>query len=102
MKTLLITQIFPPEVGGSGRWLWEIYRRLPREDYMIVAGQHPRQREFDRSHDLRLVRQPLAFSTWGLVSPAGLCQYGRLACRLRHLVRAEHVDVLHAGKCLPE
>jgi phosphatidylinositol alpha-1,6-mannosyltransferase len=29
-KSLLLTEVFPPQVGGSGRWFWELYRRLPR------------------------------------------------------------------------
>ena len=35
--TLLVSEIFPPVHGGSGRWFWEIYRRLPRESYLIVS-----------------------------------------------------------------
>jgi phosphatidylinositol alpha-1,6-mannosyltransferase len=102
MKTLLVSEVFPPRVGGSGRWLWEIYRRLPRESCVIVAGEALRQEEFDRTHDLRLVRMPLSFSTWGVASLSGLRQYGGTAWRLRRLVRAERVGTVHAGKCLPE
>jgi phosphatidylinositol alpha-1,6-mannosyltransferase len=102
MKTLLICEVFPPRTGGSGRWLWELYRRLPREDFVIAAGEAPRQGEFDRTHDLRLVRMPLNFSTWGVASLSGLRQYGRTAWRLARLARAEGVGMIHAGKCLPE
>src|SRR5581483_9048490 len=102
MKVLLVTEVFPPQVGGSGRWLWEVYRRLPREGYVLAAGQHPAQESFDRTHDLRLERVPLTFSTWGVASPAGLRQYARAAWRLWRLARAERVGALHCGKCLPE
>ena len=47
MTTLLVSDIFPPKTGGSGRWFWEIYRRLPRESYLIAAGEDPRQDAFD-------------------------------------------------------
>jgi phosphatidylinositol alpha-1,6-mannosyltransferase len=102
MKALLVTEVFPPQVGGSGRWLWEVYRRLPREGYVLAAGQQPAQEAFDRTHDLRLERVPLTFSTWGVASPAGLRQYARAAWRLWRLARAERVGALHCGKCLPE
>jgi phosphatidylinositol alpha-1,6-mannosyltransferase len=101
-RTLLISEVFPPRVGGSGRWLWEIYRRLPREDYVFAVGEDGRQEEFDRTHELRLLRMPLSFSTWGIASVAGLRQYARTAWRLRCLVRREGVGALHCGKCLPE
>src|SRR5947209_2562179 len=100
MKKLLLSEVFPPQTGGSGRWFWEIYRRLPREGYVIAAGEHPDQAAFDRTHDLHVVRLPLSFSTWGVASLAGLRQYGRMARRLSRLTRAERVGQVHCGKCL--
>src|SRR5262249_58439500 len=105
MKTvtdLLISEVFPPKNGGSGRWFWEIYRRLPREGVVIAAGQNPQQEEFDRSHDLRVVRMPLTMSAWGLRSWQGLKGYWRALRRLRPLLRAEGGGRIHCGGCLPE
>jgi phosphatidylinositol alpha-1,6-mannosyltransferase len=102
MTTLLITDIFPPKTGGSGRWFWEIYRRLPRADYLIAAGEDPRQEELDGAHDLRVVRLPLCLPACGLLSVAGLRGYRRALARLLPLVRAEQVRQVHCGRCLPE
>ena len=38
MKTLLFSENFPPQTGGSGRWFWEIYSRLPRDQFMIATN----------------------------------------------------------------
>src|SRR5262245_7372645 len=100
--TLLVSEIFPPVHGGSGRWFWEVYRRLPRENYLIAAGEHPRQDEFDRTHDLRVVRLPLAMRAWGLRSWAGLTGYLGTARRLRRLMWLENVRMVHCGRVLPE
>lgn len=102
MKTLLLSEVFPPRVGGSGRWLWEVYRRLPREDYIFAVGEGRGQEEFDRTHELNLLRMPLSFSTWGIASLSGLRHYLRTAWRLRRLVCSEGIGALHCGKCLPE
>ena len=51
MSVLMLTEVFPPRTGGSGRWFWELYRRLPREDFVVMAGEDPRQDAFDRTHD---------------------------------------------------
>ena len=75
LNTLLVSDIFPPKTGGSGRWFWEIYRRLPRDFYVIAAGEDPRQEDFDRTHDLRLERLPLTMRAWGIVSLEGLRGY---------------------------
>ncbi|MFL5244262.1 MAG: glycosyltransferase family 4 protein [Gemmataceae bacterium] len=101
-KVLLITEVFPPKTGGSGRWFWEIYRRLPREDFVIAAGQDPRQGEFDATHDLHLMRLPLSFTTWGIASISGLRQYIRTAWSIRRIVTSNRTTMLHCGKCLPE
>src|SRR3954463_3440260 len=77
MTTLLVSDIFPPKTGGSGRCFWEIYRRLPRASYLIAAGEDPRQDDFDSSHDLSLVRVPLRLGCWGLLSLEGLRGYAR-------------------------
>jgi phosphatidylinositol alpha-1,6-mannosyltransferase len=102
MKILLLTEIFPPKTGGSGRWFWEVYRRLPREKVLVVAGEDERQEAFDRTHHLRLVRMPLTFPTWGLLSTRGLWDYGRTVRKLLPLVRRERIGAVHCGRCLPE
>src|SRR5438477_156551 len=35
MTSLLISNVFPPKVGGSGRWFWEVYSRLPRTGCVV-------------------------------------------------------------------
>jgi len=101
-KALLISEVFPPKTGGSGRWFWEIYRRLPREECVIAAGEDARQDQFDATHDLHLMRLPLSFTTWGIASVSGIRQYLRTAWRIRRIVAANKVTMLHCGKCLPE
>jgi phosphatidyl-myo-inositol dimannoside synthase len=102
LTTLLISDIFPPKTGGSGRWFWEIYRRLPRELYLIAAGEDPRQHAFDRTHDLRVVRVPLTLRSWGIASLESLRGYARSVRALRRLIVRERVGMVHCGRCLPE
>jgi phosphatidylinositol alpha-1,6-mannosyltransferase len=102
LRSLLITEIFPPRTGGSGRWFWEIHRRLPRDEYVIAAGEDVRQQEFDAGHDLAVARVPLSFPGWGLRSLTELRGYWRAWKRLVPLARQNHVEMLYAGRCLPE
>jgi phosphatidylinositol alpha-1,6-mannosyltransferase len=99
VSTLLVSDLFPPRTGGSARWFWEIYRRLPRTDYLIAAGEAERQEEFDRTHDLCLERMPLTLDCWGV---RGWHGYWRAVRRLRRIVKAEHVKMLHCARPLPE
>ena len=102
MKTLLLSDIFPPKTGGSGRWFWEIYSRLPRAEYLIAAGEDPRQLEFDRTHDLAIVRLPLTMRQWGLRSWSGVSGYWGATARLKRLIRKHGVRMIHCGRVLPE
>ncbi len=102
MKTLLISEIFPPKTGGSGRWFFEIYSRLSRENYIIAAGIDEKARAFDANIDLKIVRLPLTMSTWGIINPKGMFVYLRLVLLLLLLIRKEGVKAIHCGRCLPE
>lgn len=102
MTVMLVSDVFPPKVGGSGRWFWEIYGRLPRETFLVAAGVAAGQAEFDRGHDLRVERVPLTLRAWGVADPASLLAYLRRVRCLRRLIDRHRVTMLHAARCLPE
>lgn len=101
-RFLLLSDIFPPKTGGSGRWFWEIYSRLPRDQFLVAAGEDSRANAFDRTHDLRVIRLPLAMATRGLRPFANLKHYLNTAWRVRRLVKCEGIAAIHAGRNLPE
>ncbi len=102
MTALLVTHVFPPLPGGSGRWFWEIYRRLPREQVAIVAGEHLRSAEFDLGHDLRVNRVPMNLPSWGIRSLGGIKGYWRALREIRRIVKRDRITQLHCGACLPD
>lgn len=102
MKALLISEIFPPQHGGSGRWFWEVYSRLSKTDYVLAVGTYPGYVEFDETHDLTVERLDLSSNNWGAISSQGLKYYLRTFLQLRKLIKAHRVDQLHCGRCLPE
>lgn len=101
-RLLLLTENFPPHVGGSGRWFSEIYGRLPADNVRIVAGEHPEQAAHDAVSPLRIERLPVTMSDWGLTKPASLRRYLALARRVRRIVRRDRITALHCGRCVPE
>jgi phosphatidylinositol alpha-1,6-mannosyltransferase len=101
-RCLLVSEVFPPATGGSGRWLWELYRRFPQGSVRVLAGDSAGAEEFDRSHDLPVTRLPLHFASWGLLGLRPLRDYYRTYRVLKGLVKQQRVEALHCGKCLPE
>ena len=102
MKTLLLTEVFPPRKGGSGRWLWELYRRLPCLATSVVAGEWAGADVFDRDAELPIQRLPIYLSHWGVCNPRGAYEYARILYKMRHVLSRVQPDVIHCGKCLPE
>jgi phosphatidyl-myo-inositol dimannoside synthase len=101
-RVLLVTEVFPPQTGGSGRWLYEVYRRMPQESVFVAAGEYIGTEEFDRDEELAIERWPLNFANWGIGSLQGLGQYWRAYRWVAAEVRRHGVREVHCGKCLPE
>jgi phosphatidylinositol alpha-1,6-mannosyltransferase len=99
---MLLSEVFPPRTGGSGRWFWELYRRLPTGEVVVAAGEHSRAAVFDRACALPVARLPLALPSWGLLDPAGARGYLRAYRAVRRLVRESGAREIHCGKALPE
>lgn len=99
---MLVSEIFPPTHGGSGRWFWEVYSKLPKNDYVLAVGTHPKQSEFDLQHNLDIERINLKSSSWGIKSLTGVRYYLRAFFALRKLVKKHDVKNIHCGRCLPE
>ena len=53
---LLVTNDFPPKVGGIQSYLWELWRRLPPEDVTVLTTDHPDAAAFDAQQPYRVVR----------------------------------------------
>jgi len=101
-ESLLISEIFPPVHGGSGRWFWELYSRLPREDYYIAAGNTPGAARFDKTHDMNVQRLNLSSKSWGVRSLIGLKFYFRTFLHIRRIIKTHKIKSIHCGRCLPE
>ena len=56
MKHLLVTNDFPPKIGGIQSYLWELWRRLPAESAAVLTTPHEGAAEFDAATDLRVDR----------------------------------------------
>jgi phosphatidyl-myo-inositol dimannoside synthase len=56
MKHLLVTNDFPPKVGGIQNYLWELWRRLPPDDVVVLTTPYAGTAEWDREQAFRVVR----------------------------------------------
>ena len=101
-KYLLLSEIFPPQHGGSGRWFSEVYKRLPPEQVVLAVGKHPSQEVHDAQTKMEIHRLPLRRREWGILSGAGLLGHWRTLMAIRKIIRQSGVTQVHCGRCLPE
>ncbi|MEO7837131.1 MAG: glycosyltransferase family 4 protein [Acidimicrobiales bacterium] len=68
MSHLLVTNDFPPKVGGIQSYLWELWRRLPPERVTVLTAAHRDAAAFDAGQPFRVerTRTPVLLPTPGL------------------------------------
>lgn len=68
MKHLLVTNDFPPKVGGIQSYLWELWRRLPPDSFTVLTTPHPEAATWDAEQRFAVerTRQPVLLPTPGL------------------------------------
>lgn len=61
MKHLLVTNDFPPKIGGIQSLLWEWWRRLPPDSFAVLTSPYAGSAEFDAGEPYRIerVREPV-------------------------------------------
>lgn len=97
---LLLTDQFPPAVGGSGELLFNVYTRLGGPPVTVLttdSGEALTQ----ESDGLQIIRRRPISRRWGVMHPAGLSGHiQRTVELLRHSSGAQ--VVVHCGCALPE
>ena len=56
MKHLLVTNDFPPKIGGIQSLLWEWWRRLPPDRFAVLTSPYHGARRFDHEQAYRIER----------------------------------------------
>lgn len=58
IRHLLVTNDFPPKVGGIQSYLWELWRRLPPDDFAVLTSPYRGASDFDRVQPFTVRRTP--------------------------------------------
>jgi phosphatidylinositol alpha-1,6-mannosyltransferase len=99
-RALLVSEVFPPQIGGSGEFLANVYRRMAVDVTVLCDGP---ERAFAHDEDgLHVIRAPMRSTQWGLAHPIGIRAHWRGVTSLWALARRVAPSVLHCGRSLPE
>ncbi len=56
MTHLLVTNDFPPKIGGIQHMLWELWRRLPADSFAVYTTPYRGDAEWDAAQPFRVMR----------------------------------------------
>ncbi|MCP3987757.1 MAG: glycosyltransferase family 4 protein [Actinomycetia bacterium] len=90
-RHLLVTNDFPPKIGGIQSYLWELWRRLPVDGFAIYTTPYPGAATFDANHEMRIERSPEP-----VIGP-----YPWLVERLNRFAETEQADLILLDPAVP-
>jgi phosphatidylinositol alpha-1,6-mannosyltransferase len=99
---LVVTELFPPAVGGSAVLLREIYGRIPGRLVTVLTDQATSAGPLSHlSPTVSIERCALGTRSWGVMNPSGDLHHLKVAWRIRSMSDPGHT-VVHCGRALPE
>ena len=90
-RHLLVTNDFPPKVGGIQNYLWELWRRLPPDEVVVHTTPYEGAAAFDATQPFTVIRSR---EPWLLPGP-------HLARRVNRLAECHDVDLVVIDPALP-
>lgn len=99
---LLLSEVFPPTVGGSGELLLNVYRRTSGLSTTVWTNRISATRLDFVVQELEVQRNGLSAPYWGLLRRPGFSFHLRRALELRRLSRRNRRLVVHCARALPE
>ena len=97
-EALLLTELYPPTVGGSAVLFENFYTRLgPAVSVRVLTDGDRRPRS---QSGLPVATVPMTGPDWGVLAPASLARHLRVARALRQA--RPRPDLVHCGRALPE
>lgn len=91
VRHLLVTNDFPPKIGGIQNYLWELWRRLPADDVIVHTTPHDGAETWDAAQDFTVVRSR---EPWLLPQPM-------LVRRVNQLAESYDVEVVIIDPAVP-
>lgn len=91
MKVLIVTNDFPPKVGGVNYYVSHLARRFPAGEVTVFASDWPGSLAFDAVFPQQVVRWPMR----------SMYPTSAIRDRVEDLVRAEGIDIVLFGAAAP-
>lgn len=102
MASILISQRFYPEKGGSISWWQELYQHWP-EPFTIITSKYSEKTypELKLNNCTQIIREDILMDDWGIKNPASFLKYIRIIRLLFRQITAAQSEI-HCTHIIPE
>lgn len=100
-QILLLSELFPPFVGGSAVLFEGIYSRLEHRRVTVLTDSARSAAEDTERGRLTIERRAIASDYWGLRKPRAFAHHWRVGSFIRQLADRRRT-LVHCGRSLPE
>ncbi len=102
IRTMVLTEHFLPQKGGSINWLLNTYGRYKSGEVVFVASCCQGDRLTDQNLSFNVERIPMMMTDWDPFIPSSLLRYLRIVWEVNKCCHAYSVEQIHCAKVLPE
>jgi phosphatidylinositol alpha-1,6-mannosyltransferase len=102
VSTLVLSEHFLPDQGGTITWLMQTYSRYDPKEVVFVVGQHSHAQLVDPELPFQVQRIPMKVADWDPSRPASLWQYVGMVRRVYKVCRHYKVRQIHCMKVFSE
>lgn len=98
---VLLTELYPPAVGGTPVLFENVYTRLDPHRVTVLTDAIASSVSTESVGAVNVIRGAVAPAHWDVFDPRMWTHHLRLACRLRQIARGRPV-LVHCARALPE
>ena len=98
---VLVSELFPPDVGGTPSLFSNVYRRLGSTDLRVLTSVREAPALVSSDGPFAITRIPMAAPHWGITNLGSLRRYWRVIARMR-VESARRATTFHCARALPE
>lgn len=101
MKILLITEQFPPLMGGGAVYFYNLFKHFSSNEVVVYTTKRKGTADFDREQKLRIIRDWIWNKPFSLFHISSLIGPFYLWIALLRCVWSEKVEIIHCGSVHP-
>jgi phosphatidylinositol alpha-1,6-mannosyltransferase len=101
MKSLLITEQFPPLVGGAAVYFYNLYSRLPPDEIIVLTKKRKGGFEFDAQQKIKIIRTWIWEAPFSIFHPTSIIGPVQLFFIVIFYILRKKIGILHCGTVHP-